>query len=69
MTSPDAGDVPSLAAASEKYPIVSGMPRGDDGAWSFGDLPDLSDIVRMLAVDLPPGDLAEPGILKNGVIA
>lgn len=68
MTRPEAGDVPSLAAASEKYSIASDAPRGDDGAWSFGDLPDLSDIVRVLVVDLPPGDLAA-GMLKKGVMA
>ena len=74
MTSPDDGDVPSLAAASEKYSIPSAPPRGDPGVCeltdsakvSFGDLAERSEVVRALAVERAPGDLAGPPVLKNG---
>ena len=62
MTRPEEGDVPNFDAASEKYSILSVIPRGDDGPTpidsipSFGDLADRSEFVRILVVERPPGD-------------
>ena len=77
MSKPVAGELPSLTTASEKYSILSDWLRGEGGACpvenpspmiSFGDLVDLSDPVRTLAVDRPLGDFGTPEMLKSGEI-
>lgn len=71
ITIPDEGDDPSFVAASEKYSMLSGTPRGDDGARltvsvSLGDLAERSELVRKLPVERPPGDRCAGVGLRRG---
>ena len=74
MTSPDDGEVPSLATASEKYSMLSDMLKGEGGGRvmgspgiSLGDFVDRSEFVRD-GLDVVVGDLGleerVSGVLK-----
>ena len=74
MTSPDEGEVPSFVTASSKYPMLSVIPRGDEGARpavskpSFGDRVERSEFARRLPVERPPGDRCTLEVVKRGDI-